>query len=274
MASFSPSLWLDLGLSFAVALAVSALGFRRLVYFVSLGYAFSVTGGAALALGRSLPEVDVAVALHLALLMAYGLRLGTYLTRREREPAYQRELEDAQQRAVGVTRPKQVGIWLAVSLLYVLMLSPALFHLQRLRGGGTAGVTTWLGLLVMGGGLLLEALADRQKAAFKRAHPTRFCDVKLYRVVRCPNYLGEIVFWVGSFAAGAHAYAGLAAWLCAAAGLLCIVLIMMGSTKRLEGKQAARYGSDPAYQRYVREVPVLFPLVPLYSLQGVRVYLE
>ena len=49
---------------------------------------------------------------------------------------------------------------------------------------------------------------------------------------------------------------------------------MMGSTKRLEKQQDGRYGQQPAYQEYVRSVPVLFPFVPIYSLKNVRVYLE
>ena len=57
-------------------------------------------------------------------------------------------------------------------------------------------------------------------------------------------------------------------------GLVCIVLIMMGSTKRLEKQQDGRYGEQLAYQKYAQSVPVLFPFVPIYSLKNVRVYLE
>ena len=41
----------------------------------------------------------------------------------------------------------------------------------------------------------------------------------------------------------------------------------------LELKQAERYGSDPAYRDYVRRVPILLPLVPLYSLRDLKIYL-
>ena len=49
---------------------------------------------------------------------------------------------------------------------------------------------------------------------------------------------------------------------------------MIGSTKRLEKSQGERYGALPEYQDYIRRVPVLFPFVPVYTLQNVRVYLE
>ena len=38
--------WANLGLAFAMSLAISAMGFRRVDYFVSLGYAFSIVAQA------------------------------------------------------------------------------------------------------------------------------------------------------------------------------------------------------------------------------------
>jgi steroid 5-alpha reductase family enzyme len=126
----------------------------------------------------------------------------------------------------------------------------------------------------MAGGLGLEALADWQKARFKSRFPGQFCNVGLYRLSRCPNYLGEILFWVGNWVVGLAFYASPLMAIISLIGVVCIVLIMMGSTKRLELTQAERYGSRPDYQHYVKSVPVLFPFVPVYSLQNVRVYLE
>ena len=57
-------------------------------------------------------------------------------------------------------------------------------------------------------------------------------------------------------------------------GLVCIVLIMIGSTKRLESSQNDRYGARDDFQQYTRTVPVLVPFVPIYSLRNVRVFLE
>ncbi len=204
----------------------------------------------------------------------YGLRLGGYLVSRERQPSYRREKADVQQRGAGLGAAKKVAIWLAVSFLYVAMFSPGLYAAAALREGQVAWLPRLLGVTLLYGGLLLETLADRQKAAFKATNPTRFCDVGLYRVVRCPNYFGEIVVWVGSWVAGVAAFGHLGQWILSLLGLVCIVLIMMGSTRRLERSQDARYGQDADYQDYVRSVPVLFPFVPVYSLKNVRVYLE
>lgn len=266
----------EAGLLLLLALAVSSIGFYRVVYFVSIGYAFSITAMALASAWLFAASLDLALGVQCALLALYGLRLGGYLLLRERSPAYSRELEDVQQRGRGIGVAKQLLIWWGVALLYLLLFSPCLLSLAARRAGGV-GLALWslpLGLALMLAGLGVETLADRQKSAFKRRHPDRFCNVGLYRMVRCPNYLGEIVFWLGQWLAGLAAYEHWVHWLCSLTGLVCIVLIMMGSTKRLERKQEGRYGGDPAYRAYTRTVPVLFPLVPIYTLKNVRVYLE
>ena len=82
-----------------------------------------------------------------------------------------------------------------------------------------------------------------------------------------------MLFWLGAFVSGIAAYQSLADWVNAGVGLVCIELIMLGSARRLELKQAERYGADAIYQAYVRTTPVLFPLLPLYSLRGLKIYL-
>jgi steroid 5-alpha reductase family enzyme len=255
-----------------LSLAISSLGFYRVVYFVSIGYAFSVTGIAVAAVVLSFGALSVTGVIHAAFLAVYGLRLGIYLVVRERRSSYAAEAEDVEERGSGVGPGRRILIWLGVSILYVAMTTPATFHLAL--GPVPAAVLPLAGLAIMGSGLLIEALADVQKSAFKKAHPKDFCNTGLYRFMRCPNYFGEILVWTGSLVAGMWALQPWWAWIPALFGYVCIFLIMMGSTKRLEFKQDERYGDREDYQRFVKTVPVLFPFVPIYSLKNVRVYLE
>jgi steroid 5-alpha reductase family enzyme len=260
-------------LSFVLALSISSPGFYRVVYFISTGYAFSISAMAIACALLFRGTLSWPVWLQLALLLLYGLRLGTYLIRREFSPQFARELEEAHRRADKVPAKVRPMIWLSVSVLYVLMFAPAAFNAQ-LAASSPNVVVVMAGVAIMAGGLLLESLADAQKAKYKRDNPKRFCDVGLYRFVRCPNYLGEITFWLGNLVAGMSAYAGPWRWLASIVGFVCITLIMMGSTKRLEAKQRERYGAREDYQEYIRSVPVLFPFVRVYSLENVKVYLE
>ena len=99
----------------------------------------------------------------------------------------------------------------------------------------------------------------------KKIRPDRFCDTGLYRIVRCPNYFAEILFWTGCFISGIGSLSGWQ-WAVAALGYVCIVYIMFGGARRLELRQNRRYGEDPEYREYVSRTPIILPLVPLYSV--------
>jgi steroid 5-alpha reductase family enzyme len=267
---------LEMLLLLGLALVISSIGFYRVVYFISIGYAFSIVAMAIVAPLKHFENLTWALALQNVFLVLWGLRLGIYLVQREFRSSYRKELTNIHQRSAGMSWIIKVLIWVSVSILYVFMFSPSLFGLIALSGS-----SSWVlyffqiaGLLLMAGGLVLEALSDKQKSDFKAQFPDKYCNVGLYRWVRCPNYLGEIAFWVGNWVMGIMIYDTPLRWTASSIGLVCIVLIMMGSTKRLENTQDERYGKDPEYQDYIRTVPVLFPFVPVYSLKKVRVFLE
>lgn len=261
---------------FVLTLAITAVGFYRRVYFVSIGYGFSVAAMSLVALFLFRDNLTLLLLIQLGLLMVYGVRLGGFLLHREMtQPVYRKQLQETHERGKN-GRGRDLIIWAGVSVLYVIMFSPSLFMLAT----PAVALPAWspfaqlFGLAVMAGGLLIEALADRQKTTFKSKNPESFCNVGLYQFVRCPNYLGEIMFWLGQWIACMAAYNTITRFVVSLIGLVCIVLIMMGSTKRLEQSQDSRYGKSEAYQRYTKTVPVLFPFLPIYSLKNVRVYLE
>ena len=113
----------------------------------------------------------------------------------------------------------------------------------------------------------METTADLQKNAAKKVNPGRFVDTGLFRIVRCPNYFGEMLFWTGVFVGGITIYAGALQWVVAVVGYLGIIYVMFGGARRLEIRQTRTYGDDPEYQRYVRTTPIMIPLVPLYSVE-------
>lgn len=115
-------------------------------------------------------------------------------------------------------------------------------------------------------GILLETASDYTKNRFKKKHPRRFCDVGLFRLVRCPNYLGEVLIWTGVFVSGVTVLSGVFEWVIALSGYICIVYIMFGGARRLELRQNKNYGDDPEYQKYVKKTPILLPFIPLYSV--------
>lgn len=258
--------WHLVALAFAVCLAVAAPGFRRVYYFVSLCYAGAIAAQSVVFALLFATTISGWVALQLLLLLVYGVRLGAFLAVRERNPAYAAELARAERRTAELKLWHQIAIWLGVSLLFTLLFLPALLTLS-LQAQGVWPVSTPLGVMIMALGLWVESLADWQKYRYKAEHPAHYCDTGLYRLVRCPNYLGEMVFWFGVWFSGLSAYGSGAAWALSLLGMLYILALMTAASAGLERKQDERYGDRPDYQEYVRTVPILFPWVPLYTLR-------
>lgn len=249
---------------FLVALIISAIGFKKFVWFISLGYGFAIAGiGVALLILFRGSLTPVAVILSI-LLILYGCRLGGYLMIREKRSAsYQNTMKHEIKDGSDMNLFLKIVVWVSCALLYVCEASPVLFRLEN--QAGTDGVAI-VGTIIMILGIVLESASDLTKNKFKKEHPKRFCDVGLFRIVRCPNYFGEVLIWTGVFVSGVTALQGVWQWVAAIGGWVCIVYIMFGGARRLEIRQNKNYGSDPEYQKYVKSTPILIPLIPLYSV--------
>lgn len=259
-----------------IALGVTLIGFIRTVWFISLGYTLSIAVFVVVLIAWLFPILQLVNYLQMSFLFFWAVRLGYYLLQREKNVSYNnnQDVNEQVQRAQALPLPAKFGIWTSVSVLYVAMFSPSIF---AIGAAVEMSIVQWiialLGTAIGFGGLVIEAAADRQKTLFKRSSSS-FTNIGLYKWVRYPNYWGEIMVWLGNFVVGAAFFVFWWQWLIALVGLVCIVLIMMGSTKRLEASQNARYQADPNYQHYCKTVPVLFPWLPIYSLLNIKVYLE
>ena len=252
-------------LMLAVCLLVSSIGFKNYVWFISLGYGFSIAGEGLAMLILYNKGLTAGTLICCLLLICYGLRLGGYLAIRERKSSsykkkMQGEIKDGKTIPFGV----KVSIWMTCAALYVTQVIPVFY---RLHNGTGSDPFTYAGAAVMALGLIVEALADLQKNTAKNANPGRFVDTGLYRIVRCPNYLGEMIFWTGVLVSGFGSLTGAGQWVMALIGYAGIIYVMFSGARRLEIRQNKNYGSDPEYQKYIKTVPILLPFIPLYSVE-------
>ena len=117
----------------------------------------------------------------------------------------------------------KAAMWICVAALYVAQTSPVFF---RMYNGGAVSALVWVGIAVSAGGLLLEAVADKQKSAQKAVNPDKVAMAGLYRVVRCPNYLGEIIFWTGLVLSSLDTLRTAGQWITVAIGYICIIIVI------------------------------------------------
>lgn len=256
---------LNFWLLFAAAMIISSIGFKNYVWFISIGYGFAIAGEGLLMLilyGQALTAGTIICSV---LFIIYGCRLGGYLAYREFKSAtYAKnmvgEIKDGKTVPFGV----KIAIWITCAALYVTQVS-AVFY--RLHNGSGSNICTYIGAAVMLFGIVFESVADIQKNAAKKINSRRFVDTGLYKIVRCPNYLGEMIFWTGTLISGFGAVSGIGQWAVVLVGYIGIIFVMFSGARRLEIRQNKNYGNDPEYQKYVKTVPIMVPFVPLYSVE-------
>ena len=247
------------------ALAVSSIGFKKYVWFISIGYGLAVAAIGALLLILFRGQLTGGTCAGALLLVLYGVRLGGYLAVREwKSSSYNRKMKEEIKDGKGMSVGAKCAIWISAALLYFCETSPLVF---RMQAGAADDVFLTVGLIVMALGLILESTADLQKNAAKKNNPGRFVDTGLFRLVRCPNYFGEMTFWTGVFLTGIRTNHGALQWMVVLVGYLGIIYVMFGGARRLEIRQDRTYGTDPEYQNYVKNTPIMIPFVPIYSVK-------
>lgn len=250
---------------FAVCMVVSAIGFKNYVWFISLGYGFSIAAEGLAMLLLYGQNLTLGTILCCALFIIYGCRLGGYLAFREfKSTSYAKnmkgEIKDGKTVPFGV----KVAIWVTCAILYVTQIGGVFYRLHNNAG---SDVWTYVGAAIMVFGIVLESAADIQKNRAKKVNPKRFVDTGLYRIVRCPNYLGEMIFWTGVLVTAFGAVTHWGQWAVILTGYVGIIFVMFSGARRLELRQDKNYGNDPEYQKYVTTVPILLPFIPLYSVK-------
>ena len=247
-----------------LSLFASAIGFYKYVWFISIGYGAAVAfiGAGLLVIFRN--QLTIGTLFASILFILYGCRLAGYLSYREVKTAYNRRMKGEVKGNDSVNFIAKVGIWVSAALLYVLETSPVFFRLVNHKG---TDLFCMIGLIISLTGLILETTADLQKNKAKKVNPRRFVDTGLFRLVRCPNYLGEMIFWTGVFISGLNVYHNILEWTCALIGYLGIIYVMFGGARRLEIRQDKNYGNDPEYIAYKNSTPIMIPFIPLYSVK-------
>ena len=212
-----------------VAAIGCCMGFKEFVWFMSVGYGFSVMciGAYLLILGLIKGYLTMATAIMCALFVIYGYRLGGYILKRElTNAAYKKTLE-----STGSTKampiPVSVFMWAFSMWLYTAETSAVTYRIINRTGDNAFA---WIGAVIMAVAIVGEATADRQKSAAKKVNPKRFCDTGLYTIVRCPNYFCEVLFWFGVTVSGIGSVQG-RQWIMVLVAFVLITYVMYNSAR-------------------------------------------
>ncbi|MBR4261826.1 MAG: DUF1295 domain-containing protein [Bacilli bacterium] len=250
---------------FIAVLIICLIGFKKYIWFISLGYGFSIVIIGIMNLVLFREQMNPALIISSIILIIYGLRLGGFLALREiKSKSYNKkmktEISDGKNMSIFI----KIMLWLTCALLYILMTSPIIYRFVNKDGVDTCFI---IGMIITTIGIIIESLSDYQKNKSKKKNPNTFCRIGLYKIVRCPNYLGELIIWLGVFITGFSTFDSIGQLIISIIGFLAIVYIMFSGARRLELRQDRTYKDDNEYQKYVKKTPILLPFIPLYSVK-------
>ncbi len=121
-------------------------------------------------------------------------------------------------------------------------------------------LTIILGLTIWLIGLVTETVADFQKYNFKLRGAKMWIDEGVWKASRHPNYLGEILVWLGFYIVSFTALSGIDRAIALLSPVyIAFVLLRVSGVPILEKSADQKWGQNKSYLVYKRNVPVLVP---------------
>lgn len=190
-----------------------------------------------------------------ALITVWALRLGSFLAIR-----IHRAGEDRRFRAIKQSFRRFLLVWCLQGTWVSLTTAVAIAVLfQPISGPNDLWLITGTALWLFG--FVIEVVADRQKQTFRSApeNATRFIASGLWAISRHPNYVGEILLWLGIAFIGWPHLSGWQHVSLISPVFVYLLLTKMSGIPMLESAAAKQWSDDPSYQQYIASTPMLWP---------------
>jgi len=238
-------------LAFVVAMAIQYVLFFPAYFFktdklTDLSYGISF-----IALALIFFKFSTGKLLLVGVILLWAIRLITYLVIRIHHMKRDKRFDGMRE-----SLPRFLKFWTLQGVaVFLIMLGP----LSYLEVGTTFAIA---GLIVSLLGLGIETIADYQKFMFKKKEKNkdRWTDSGLWRYSRHPNYLGEMLVWIGIYI---FVFPGLSVQnrIIAAISPLFIMglLLFVSGIPLLEKRADAKWGKNKMYLTYKKSTPVLIP---------------
>lgn len=196
----------------------------------------------------------------LVLVSVWALRLGTHL--------FIRWLgHEGEDRRYATMRLNHGSSWWWWSAFQVFLLQGVLICIVSMPLQMTIAATPaepsalfYVGVAIAAAGILIEALADWQLTAFRRAsaNSDKVMDRGLWRWSRHPNYFGDFTMWWGIYLIALSASFTLW-WTIFSPIIMSVLLLRVSGVTLLEQTIAQR---RPEYEDYVHRTSAFVPLPP------------
>lgn len=191
-----------------------------------------------------------------AMVLLWALRLGTFLFRRILKAGKDGRFDELKE-----TWSRFLLVW-TMQAFWVIFTAGAAFTAMTSEASVPVGWLAVVGIVVWVLGLGLEATADAQKAAFTadQRNEGAFISSGLWSWSRHPNYVGEILLWLGVALVAAPVLSGWQYVMLLSPVLIYLQLRFASGVPALERRAEEKWGGQEDYEAYKRRTPVLFPV--------------
>lgn len=184
----------------------------------------------------------------------WALRLSCFLFWRVLKAGEDRRFREAKEKAgVFLSYWMLQGMWVFVTGLTVYITN------VRSADSNEIDASMVIGWAVFGFGLIFETTADIQKTLWRAIPENKghWIDVGLWSLCQHPNYLGEMLVWLGMYVANVSSYEG---WehIGVISPIFTFLLIRyVSGVPALQDYAKKKWGSDMAWKKYHRTTPLL-----------------
>lgn len=250
-------------------------------------------GTGAFAVAATIPTITTPttiprIQLSSACVTIWGIKLASFLFFRALNVKHDKRLESLLSTTSGT-----LSFWL-ISLVWGILC--ALPHTLGTSSSYNVPVSSSpcgnIGITLFIIGLVIETLADLQKWFFKQSNPGKFCNIGLWSISQHPNFFGNLLLWFGIFLLNAPALIepitaaasstttdtsllssiGQSLWRYRRLALALISPLFLWNlfSSQAKGELSStlemskkKYGNDPAYKSYIKDVPLIIPNILL-----------
>ena len=143
------------------------------------------------------------------------------------------------------------GMWVSIC---------ALCALTGISNGIELTGVTYIGILLFVIGFILEIIADTQKTNFRKLkdNKDKFITTGLWKYSRHPNYLGEIILWIGVAIISYSSLEINQLFTLISPIFTYLLLVYVSGINLLEKSGEKKWGGLNEYKKYKKETPRLF----------------
>ena len=186
------------------------------------------------------------------LIIIWTLRLGTFLFLRIKKAGEDKRFREIKKSFSWFFMAFTFsGMWVSICTLCAL---------TGISNGIELTGVTYIGILLFVIGLTLEIIADTQKTNFRKIkdNEDKFITTGLWKYSRHPNYLGEIILWIGVAIISYSSLEINQLFTLISPIFTYLLLVYVSGINLLEKSGEKKWGNLKEYRKYKKETPRLF----------------